>query len=205
MLAALAMLLVAPTTWAADTLGHATNGTFPAGGPANAGGGGFGGRGPGGGGPPPGGARGGFPGGAPPTAGGGPRGGGFGGGRGMGFGADSAALTQILSYTRAHGGGTIAVSSQTQAASSIIANGADVAGIGGFSGRESRVSTAWLTARVRSGEIRWILVGGNTGGPPGAQTSTSALDAFVRQHCRRVTGVGSTTGATLYECLTSSV
>ena len=31
--AALAALLVAPASWAVDTLGHPTNGTFPAGGP----------------------------------------------------------------------------------------------------------------------------------------------------------------------------
>ena len=48
---ALAALLAAPATWAAETLGHATNGTFPTGGPASAsiggpgGPGGLGGRG----------------------------------------------------------------------------------------------------------------------------------------------------------------
>jgi len=46
--AVLAALLVAPTVWAFDTLGYATSGTFPAGGPASVasagGGGGFGGR-----------------------------------------------------------------------------------------------------------------------------------------------------------------
>jgi 4-amino-4-deoxy-L-arabinose transferase-like glycosyltransferase len=43
---ALAVLLMAPATWATQTLGHATNGTFPAGGQASAG---FGGGAPGGG------------------------------------------------------------------------------------------------------------------------------------------------------------
>ncbi len=33
---ALAALLIAPSVWAFDTLGHATSGTFPAGGPASA-------------------------------------------------------------------------------------------------------------------------------------------------------------------------
>ena len=57
---ALAALLAAPATWAAQTLGHPTSGTFPAGGPANAGSfGGFGGPG----GPGGFGHRGGFPGG----------------------------------------------------------------------------------------------------------------------------------------------
>jgi len=56
---ALATLLIAPATWSVQTLGHATSGTFPAGGPASAamggpGGGGRGGFGAGQGGPPPG-------------------------------------------------------------------------------------------------------------------------------------------------------
>jgi 4-amino-4-deoxy-L-arabinose transferase-like glycosyltransferase len=40
--AALGLLLLAPASWAVQTLGHATNGTFPAGGPAAARGGGGG-------------------------------------------------------------------------------------------------------------------------------------------------------------------
>ena len=71
---ALAGLLAAPATWAAQTLGHATNGTFPAGGPASAGFGG--GSAPGGGrmGTPPNGAQGnGF---GPPNGAGGQAGGG---------------------------------------------------------------------------------------------------------------------------------
>jgi hypothetical protein len=57
---ALAVLMIAPASWSFQTLGHATSGTFPAGGPASASFGGGGGRGAGG----PGGAmRGGFPGG----------------------------------------------------------------------------------------------------------------------------------------------
>ena len=77
---ALASLLVAPAAWSVETLGHATNGTFPAGGPAD-GGVGFGGGGPGG-------FRGGRFGGRPPTnaAPGGPGGVGGPGGGGGPFG-----------------------------------------------------------------------------------------------------------------------
>ena len=69
----LAVLFIAPAAWATQTLGHATQGTFPAGGPTSASAGGFGGG--------PGGMRGGFAGrrggqgagaGAPPGAGGAP-------------------------------------------------------------------------------------------------------------------------------------
>ena len=112
---ALAGLLAAPATWAAQTLGHATNGTFPAGGPASAGG--FGG--PGGGGRMgPGGPRGtsarrtARPGGAAPRR---HHAGRRAGGRRRRhpFGGNSAALTEALAYAKAHGGGTIGVSSQT--------------------------------------------------------------------------------------------
>ena len=91
---AIATLLIAPAAWSFQTLGHATSGTFPAGGPANAGGGFGGGPGGGGRGGPPSGANGGgfapaarpgagggfAPGGAAPSANGGSAPGGIGGG-----------------------------------------------------------------------------------------------------------------------------
>ncbi|MGZ4271998.1 MAG: ArnT family glycosyltransferase [Solirubrobacteraceae bacterium] len=164
---AMAALLAAPASWAAQTLGHATNGTFPEGGPATTG---FGG--PGGGGPP---------------------GGGFGGGGGPFGGSD---LTSVLSYVKAHGGGTIAVSSQTGASSAIIQSGASVAGIGGFSGRESDISAQWLAQAVKDGRIRWVLTGssGMMGGQDGRVGATKAM-AAVEQAC---TSVSSSSG--LYDC-----
>lgn len=179
---AVAALLIAPAVWAVDTLGHATSGTFPAGGPssvASAGGPG-GGAGPGGGFPGAGGGAqggpgqlfggasangGGAPGGAPglPAA-GGEAGAGAGGqpglqgaagGAGGQFGG--ASLTKVISYTGEHGGGTIAVSSQSSAATAITDRDANVAGIGGFSGRESDVSVSWLAGEVAAGKIRWVL------------------------------------------------
>ena len=151
------LLLLAPAIWAFDTLGYAASGTFPAGGPQSAASMfGPGGGPPGGipgallpGGPPvlgalppaPGGFGSGLPGamppppmGALPTLPGAPAAGGFGGPGG------GQALGGVLRYTANHGGGTIAVASQSGAASSIIDSGAPVAGIGGFSGRESSVS-----------------------------------------------------------------
>jgi hypothetical protein len=69
----------------------------------------------------------------------------FGAGMG-GPGGNSQELTQALAYVKAHGGGTLGVSSQQGAGSAVIA-GKDVAGIGGFSGRESQVSVTWLARR----------------------------------------------------------
>jgi 4-amino-4-deoxy-L-arabinose transferase-like glycosyltransferase/putative flippase GtrA len=216
--AALFLLLLAPASWAVQTLGHPTQGTFPAGGPAqaqSAGGGIAGGRGGGFGGPraaggfaPPAGARqgGGFAppggrfappgGGAPPTV---MRAGGMGGG-GM-FGSDSASISAIEKYVNAHGGGTIAVSSQTGASASIISSGADVAGIGGFSGRESQVSLQWLAQAVSSGKIRWVLTdsSGGAGFGQDGRVGSSQLMTVVAQTCKKVTVPGSTSG-TLYDC-----
>jgi 4-amino-4-deoxy-L-arabinose transferase-like glycosyltransferase len=331
---ALALLLLAPATWAVQTLGHATSGTFPAGGPAGNPASGLGG-GPGGGpsgargfpGAPPGGSAGGRPGpgglagappgavaqggppgavaqGAPPGAvaqggppgavaqsgppgavpqgapasgrpapfgngagstrapsqeaagavvaggpeaaaasAGGARGEARSGGRvgrpGSGSGSfapgitghngagaggpgggTSQSLTAAVRYAAAHGGGTIAVSSQSEAAPLVIA-GDRVAGIGGFSGRESETSAAWLAREVRAGRIRWVLTTGGAGpggaGAPGLQTgvgfgraggpaagapggrdlrvgATRAL-AAVAASCRRVSGVSG-----LYDC-----
>jgi 4-amino-4-deoxy-L-arabinose transferase-like glycosyltransferase len=243
---ALAVLLVAPSVWAFDTVGHATSGTFPAGGPAsaNAGGAGgfrfFAGGGPGGipggggglkegfgagqaGGPPSG--TGGVPGagpggssaagaagGAPPgifAGAGPPRFGGGGGAIGAPFGNDRS-INQVLAYVKGHGGGTIAVSSQSSAAQAIIASHANVAGIGGFSGRESDVSTSWLAEKVRSGSIRWVLVegSGTQGGPslPGdKRAGAKAAMSAVAKACQRVTlGTSSTSGTTAGSAATGS-
>ncbi len=209
----LAVLFVAPAAWAVQTLGHSTNGTFPAGGPASVAAGGFGGGGPGGarggfgrrrGGPParfapPGAGAGAIPGGTAPGAGGtngsgpaqnAPGGGGLGGG-------DSRSITSALSYIKAHGGGTLAVSSQNgRAATTIIDSGADVVAIGGFSGRESQVTAAWLADRVASGEIRYVLTTGDGGGPGGdSRVGSSDVMAKVASTCRAVSSVSG-----LYDC-----
>jgi 4-amino-4-deoxy-L-arabinose transferase-like glycosyltransferase len=250
---ALGALLLAPAVWAVDTLGHATNGTFPEGGPGNVqGAGGMFGGGPGGRGGAPGGRAGGpggfgsfAPGGAGAasgtaargqaagavplfgrgagaqggsvaasgTGGGGTRG--FGGARG-GAGAGGAigaplgneeTITAALAYAKQHGGGTVAVSSQSSAATAIIASGAKVAGIGGFSGRESDVTTSWLAHEVSSGAIRWVLVeqsgfGGSAGrGAPGlpgdTRAGSKAAISAAAKVCKRValTTSTSTSGA----------
>ncbi len=200
----LAAALVGPAIWSVQTLGHATSGTFPAGGPASAGGG-FGGPGGGPGGPGGGAARGGFGGGqgGPPTA---PPQGGFGGG-GM-FGGSSN-LTEVLAYTKANGGGTVAVSSQQGASDAIIRSNADVAGIGGFSGRESEPSVSWFAQEVRDGDIRWVLTGGQMGGGMGGdgRAGSNAVMTAVGNVCTAIpssayegTTSGSTSSSGLYDC-----
>jgi len=206
--AALALLLIAPASWAVQTLDHKTSGTFPAGGPsAMAGFGGGGGRpGAGAGGGPPGAMAGGQGAlGAPPTgapsaqAGGGNAGPGGGGGM---FGGNDASLTAALSYVSENGGGAIAVSSQQGASSTIIDSGANVVAIGGFSGRESEVSVSWLADAVRSGQIRWILVDSSGGMGNDGRTGSSAVMAAAAEVGTKVTlssSSSSSSGGTLYD------
>ncbi|MCW3029255.1 MAG: glycosyltransferase family 39 protein [Solirubrobacterales bacterium] len=238
---ALLALLIAPSVWAVDTLGHAASGTFPSGGPASVA------MGPGGGpigrfgrgfarlgaqrafgviggapgqsalfGAAPGGPPAGTAGQATPGVGvfpppGGPlASGGARGALGGRFG-DARSIASVLTYVRRHGGGTIAVSSQSSAAAAIIEKNANVAGIGGFSGRESDVSASWLAREVRSGRIRWVLVEATAGRPgvPG-DTRVGAKPAMraVASACRPVaaaTSSGSGAGlgpasSKLYDC-----
>jgi 4-amino-4-deoxy-L-arabinose transferase-like glycosyltransferase len=218
---AFAVLLIAPASWSMQTLGHPTSGTFPAGGPASAsmggGPGGFGGgRGRFAGGPPAGGAFGaqtgaptagappaGAPTGTPPA--GAATGGRFGGGRAFGggfggggaFGGNSAGLNTAVAYAKAHGGGTVAVSSQEGASGSIISSGANVAAIGGFSGKESEVSVSWFANEVQAGNIRWVIGDSGGGGmPQDSRVGASKVLTAVAQTCKKIT----TNGVTLYDC-----
>jgi 4-amino-4-deoxy-L-arabinose transferase-like glycosyltransferase len=226
---ALAALLAAPATWAAQTLGHATSGTFPTGGLAATERIGTGGQGAGPGGFGPGGARGGLHGGAPgrpgasvpggtgrnsgsagsnsaggfaPPAGAG-AGGGFGPAGGAGaFGGGDSTLNTAIRYAKAHGGGTIGVESQSSAAAAILSSDGNVAGLGGFSGRESSVTASWLASEVSSGRLRWVLVE-STGGmhlPGDTRSGSQAALAAVQKACRAVNLKTGSSTATMYDC-----
>ncbi|MGA2925003.1 MAG: glycosyltransferase family 39 protein [Solirubrobacteraceae bacterium] len=124
--------------------------------------------------------------------------GGFGG-----FGGDSATLPAAIRYAASHGGGTIGVESQSSAATMILSSDANVAGLGGFSGRESSVTATWLAQEVRSGRLRWVLAdSGSAGGLPGdTRTGSEAALAIVAKTCRAVTFTsGSSTQTTMYDC-----
>ena len=99
------------------------------------------------------------------------------------FGGNSESLTSALAYIKANGGGTLAVSSQSTAAAAITASDADIVGIGGFSGRESEVSVAWLADQVAQGNIRWVLADDSGGGGlrnDGRTGATTAMAAVAQ-------------------------
>jgi hypothetical protein len=91
-----------------------------------------------------------------------------------------------------------------------------VAGIGGFSGRESDVSISWLAQEVRDGKIRWVLAeqGGASGGGPrlagDTRQGSKVAMAAVAKVCTAVSisakssttansGAGGSS-STLYDC-----
>jgi 4-amino-4-deoxy-L-arabinose transferase-like glycosyltransferase len=144
------------------------------------------------------------------------------GGAPGGFGARGGVLgapiggsvsSSVLAYVKDHGGGTIAVASQSNAASAILAGDVNVAGIGGFSGRESDVSVSWLAQEVSTGKIRWVLdeesAGGSVGGLPGdTRAGAKKAMAAVAKACVAVTlsssGSTSTRGSTSVGSATST-
>ena len=101
-----------------------------------------------------------------------------------------------MAYARANGGGTVATGGQQGAAGPIIQSGANVAAIGGFSGRESQVDAKWLAEAVRDGRVRWVLADqGGMGGPQDSRVGDRQIMSTVADTC---TSVSSVTG--LYDC-----
>jgi len=218
---ATAGLLAAPAAWSATTLKSAVNGVFPGAGPDFVTGltrtatGGFGaqpqGAGPQGGGgglgaPPQ--RAGGF--GAPPQGAGGfggsPRGARPGNGGGNGVGTQSSAdVSGALAYVESHGAAKrfgLIVSSEQEAAPYVIA-GKPVAAMGGFTGRETVLTHAFLSSLIRSGEARYFLLGGSSGAGPGG--SSNAAASTIESICKAVpssawAGSSGSSGATLYDC-----
>jgi hypothetical protein len=73
------------------------------------------------------------------------------------------------------------VASQSGAAGQLIGDGADVAALGGFSGRESQVSLTWLADAVEQGRIRWVLTDGAGGMRLDGRVGASDIMAVVEE------------------------
>ena len=198
---AAAALLAAPGAWSQSTWKAAVNGVFPGAGPSFVSGLGTQTRSFAGGPPASVASRGtGMPGGgfAPqgPAAGFGfrprqrPQGFGGGPGGGGGFGASSSNVDAALAYVRKHGATkrfALVVSSEQEAASYVIAGDA-VAAMGGFTGRETVLTPAFLSSLVRNGAARYFLLDG---------TSNNAAVGTVESACTRVSAF---TSGSLYDC-----
>ena len=193
--AGLAAVLLGPGAYAIDTAGHAEQGAIPSSGPAVSsrfGGPGSGppagGRFVGGGSPPAGSTRGGFP-------------------PGGAFPAGGAADSTLIAFLEHHQGSAtwlVAVLSANQAAPIELATGRPVIAMGGFSGGDPAMTVARLQALVRSGQLRYVLVGGG-GGPDGASQSgasqsvaSQSVASWVTRHGREVSSSESGTSG-LYD------
>ncbi|MDQ6835669.1 MAG: hypothetical protein M3016_05720, partial [Actinomycetota bacterium] len=80
----------------------------------------------------------------------------------------------------------------------------NVAGLGGFSGRESSISARWLAMEVRARRLRWIVIdrGRGPGAPGDTRTGSRATMAVASRVCRQVTLGGSSRAqhSTIYDC-----
>jgi hypothetical protein len=73
--------------------------------------------------------------------------------------------------------------------------------MGGFNGGDDAPTLEAFTAYVASGELRFVLVGGNEpgGGGFGGSGGSSQVSSWVDANCTAV-DVGSANGAALYDC-----
>jgi 4-amino-4-deoxy-L-arabinose transferase-like glycosyltransferase len=188
--ASLGILLIAPATWAVQTLGHATSGTFPMGGPETAsvmGGGNRGGQGG-----PGGGFGGGTRGGTPPQMGGtaSSSGSGTAGGTASSSGSGTAGGTASSSGSSAAGGtasssGSAAVGGLfgSSSGSSSTSGAGGGGGAGGMFGGDSSELTSALTYIKNHG-----------GGTLGVSSQSTAASAILSNDAK-VAGLGGFSGS----------
>jgi hypothetical protein len=181
-------IFAGPASYAVANLGHGLDGNNVLAGPASVGQRGFGG-GPGGGGGrfgggnggPPSGGRAGMPPGGAAQAGGPPAG----GGGGMG-GGDASVSTEMLSFLEKNQGSAkylVAATGSHTTAPIIIQTGKAVVTIGGFNGGDNSPTVAQLQQMVASGELKYVLVGGQ-----GGRGSSQEISAWVQAHGTAVDG-----------------
>jgi 4-amino-4-deoxy-L-arabinose transferase-like glycosyltransferase len=188
-------ILGGPAAYAVDNVGHALNGNNVLAGPAATGGMGRMGS-------PPSGNRasaGAGPAAAPAasTATSSPTAAQTGHEAGMGGGSISS---EAIAYLEAHQGTAtylVAATGSQTTASIILATGRPVVTIGGFSGNDPAPTVSELAAMVRTGQLKYVLLSGTTGGGGPGSASTD-LSAWVVAHGKEVTAV-TAGGATLYE------
>jgi hypothetical protein len=153
---AIAAVLAGPTAYALDTVASADSGAIPSAGPASS----FGGPGAFG--------RGGlaFGDGGPQGAPGQMR-------------ATSSALIEYLVANKGDATWIVAVSGSQEAGSIELASGEAVMAMGGFSGSDPTPTLAQLQEYVRTGKLRYILIGGNGGPGGGFARGTSDIASWV--------------------------
>jgi 4-amino-4-deoxy-L-arabinose transferase-like glycosyltransferase len=122
----------------------------------------------------------------------------------------SAAQRKLLDYTTAHQGSAayaFATTSWNGASPYILATGAHVLPIGGFSGSVPFPTEAQFRHLVDTGKLRYVLLGGGRGmgAMPGGSgsTATSQITHWVQAACIRVPA--SVYGGTTSDAVTATV
>ena len=124
-------------------------------------------------------------------------------GGGLGTAGASGDVDTALAYVETHGAArrfALVVSSEEEAASYVV-DGKPVAAMGGFTGRETVMSSSYLASLVRRGDARYFLLGGQNGFSLGG--GANAGEETIESACTAVSSSawgGGTSGATLYDC-----
>jgi 4-amino-4-deoxy-L-arabinose transferase-like glycosyltransferase len=119
-----------------------------------------------------------------------------GGGFGPGPQSASSALIAYLEANQGDATYLVATTNANSAAPIILATGKPVLPLGGFLGSEPILTTDQLAARVRAGQVRFFLLGGDPGGPGGNGHST-----WVQSNCAAVPPTDLRGGFSgLYDC-----
>jgi 4-amino-4-deoxy-L-arabinose transferase-like glycosyltransferase len=136
-------------------------------------------------------------------------GGGQGDGGGRLGGASTTTDASLVNYLEANQGDAtylVAAFSSRSSSSIIIASGQPVVTIGGFNGADPAPTLAQFQQLVSSGQLRFVLISGNTGGGPGggggSSGSGTSISTWVTQHGSAVDASaygGSTGSGTLYD------
>src|SRR5205814_5441746 len=125
------------------------------------------------------------------------------GGLGGAFGGSSTAEIQAaLKYVEAHGAGSrfgLIVSSETSAASAVI-RGEPVASMGGFTGRETVLTSSLLSSLVRTGQARYFLLGGSSGFGAGTQNAAVQTITSTCTAVRTSAWTSFSSTGVLYDC-----
>jgi len=104
---------------------------------------------------------------------------------------------ELIAYLRANQGSAkylVAATGSQATAGIIIATGEPVVTIGGFNGGDPAPTVDELAELVESGQLKYVLLGGQGGGPGGG---ASEISAWVQEHGTAVEDAGTTAG-TLY-------
>ncbi|MFI9836037.1 ArnT family glycosyltransferase [Nonomuraea sp. NPDC051941] len=113
----------------------------------------------------------------------------------MGGGPGGGMSDSMVKYLLANQGKAtwlVAVNSAMQASPTILSTGRPVLAMGGFTGSDAAMTVDRLKELTSSGQLRYVLSGGDRGGPGRGNTEVTT---WVQQNCKAVDGQDG-----LYDC-----